>query len=201
MTKGKKIAIISVSALVALVVIAVIILAAVKSSFYTPCVKNAERINIYISGQEIGIGACTNPDMYEMTDDEGQEIFTTVMEKLENSNKESVLTCILAGAYSHNAEKAETKTEISEIKKSEVVVEFTFDSLQTLKLYDEEQKDNDGNVIRYNKIFLALNTPASNDLTETVIYLQNTNSSTSNFTVTYLSKQVELYEYLKGIEA
>lgn len=202
MTKGKKIAIISVGAVVVALVITIIILALVQSTFYSPDVTKADEIRVYIDGNEISIGVCTNPENFTDPDstDPGQEIYTNIMAKLGDNSNESVLTCMLAGAYGvDDYELTKVDTEIATITENDVVVEFSFDTTQTLVVNGEEEQDGDGNTIKYDKIYVVVSD--TTDLTETKAYLYNKNNDQSKFFITYLSKQANLYDYIKSIDA
>ena len=198
MTKNKKIAIIAVGAVVIALVITTIILAVVQSTFYAPDIKNADEVRVLINGSEVGAGVYTNPNTYDTENEDAEEkVFLDIMEKINLSEKESVLTSLFGGAYKYNEALAETDTELSAIKENEVVIEFKFDKEQTLKMNGEVKKDSDGNEIKYNKVYIVVND--TTDLTETTAYLCVANKDKSSFKLTYLSKQAELYSFVKTL--
>ena len=198
MTKGKKIAIIAVGAVVVALVMTIIILAIVQSTFYSPEIKSADELRILIDGEEIGVGVYTNPNKYDVENEDAEEkVFAEIMEKIHLSEKESVLTSLFGGAYKYNEKLSETTTKISDIKSNEVVLEFKFDKEQTLMMHGEEKLDNNDNVIKYNKVYVVVNN--TTDLTETTAYLCVANKDESSFKLTYLAKQAELYNYLQGM--
>ena len=198
MTKGKKIAIISVSAVVALIIITIIVLALVKTTFFNLNGNDAKSMRVYINGEEISVGVCSNPDKHAITDNEGQKIFKNVAEKNEGTSQESVLTCIMSGAFGFKASYEEIETTLATIKSEGVVLEFVFDEEKVLCIDNEEQKDKDNNLIKYSRIYLQVSN--TTDLAATKAYLLVGDDKESNFVVTFLAKQSELYNYIMTLE-
>jgi len=203
MTKGKKIALISVSAVIALVIITIIVLALVKTTFYSINVNNASSLRIFINGEEISIGACTNPEKYPPAANEeetaGQKIYRNIVENSKNNSQESILTCMLSGALSFEPSWELKETTKETIKEAEVVIEYIFDEQQVLKINDEVQKDNENNEIKYTRLMLEVN--MTSDLADTKMYLIEKNTDDkSKVVVNFLSKQVDLYNYIKSLE-
>ena len=200
MSKGKKIAIISVSSVIAALVIAIIILAIVQSTFYSPNVSNADSLIIYVNGSEIEDGICTNPKVYtELANNKGQKIFGDVMDKMETGSNESVLTCIFADTYKFKTEVSEVTTTTSQILENSMVVKFIFETPQTLQIDGEDKLDSNNNKIQYDSIYIVVSN--TNDLTSTTAYLYDNNANKSNFKLTYLARQAQLYNYINELSA
>ncbi len=200
MSKGKKIAIISVSSVIAALVIAIIILAIVQSTFYSPNVSNADSLIIYVNGSETEDGICTNPKVYtELANNKGQKIFGDVMDKMETGSNESVLTCIFADTYKFKTEVSEVTTTTSQILENSMVVKFIFETPQTLQIDGEDKLDSNNNKIQYDSIYIVVSN--TNDLTSTTAYLYDNNANKSNFKLTYLARQAQLYNYINELSA
>ncbi len=201
MTKGKKIAIIAVSAVICAIIIAVVTLSIVQSTFYSPSLCGVNSLNIYIDGRQLSVGECTDANEFPPAEGDeptkGQKIFAGVMEANKTSSNESVLTCIFAGTYSFEAGWKAVDTDLSTIKGTGYVVEYKFKEEQTLVINGEEQKDEDNNLIKYNSMFVQVND--TNDLTETVAYLCKNNNTKSKFKVSFLARQTVLYDYITEI--
>ncbi len=200
MTKGKKIALISVSAVVALIVITIIVLALVKTTFFSLNVSNASSLRVFVNGEEISVGICTNPDKHNLASNEGQKIFNQIEEKSKTNSQESVLTCIVSGAFGFEATWEEQENSKDTIKSSDkIIIEYIFDEQQILYMNGEEQKDSEDNVIKYSRLMLEVNN--TTDLANTKVYLiENSTDDESNFVVTFLAKQADLYEYINTLE-
>ena len=195
MTKGIKIALISVCSVIATLVIAVIILAVVNTTFYKPVITNAQSLKISVDGTYIGVGLYTNPKYFtESSDNEGQKIYKNIEAKYCKTTSESVLACLFGGAYSFDEKVEDKTTTLTNIKSSGIVLEYTFAEEQTIEIDGEVKKDKDGNTIKYNKVFIEVKD--SKDLTETYAYLYNTNNEDSNIRITFLAKQADLYSYI-----
>ena len=69
MTKGKKIAIIVVSAIVCAIIISIVTLAIVQSTFYSPALNNVKSLNIYVDGTPISIGECVNKEYFNLPEE------------------------------------------------------------------------------------------------------------------------------------
>ena len=201
MTKGKKIAIIAVGAIISAIIITILILALVQSTFYSPSLNGVNSLNVYVDGKSIGVGECTDVNEFPPAEGEkptkGQEIFAGIMEANKNSSNESVLTCIFAGTYAFEEGWKAVDVELSTIKETGYVIEYKFKEEQTLIINGEEQRDTDNNLIKYNSILIQIND--TNDLTETSAYLCKTNSSKSKIKINYLSRQANLYDYIAEI--
>ncbi|MBE5735409.1 MAG: hypothetical protein E7361_03080 [Clostridiales bacterium] len=198
MTKAKKIAIITVASVVAAIIIAIITLAIVQSTFYSPTLNGVKSLKVYVEGTELSVGECTNREMFDLgQNNKGQEIFDEIMNANKTSSNESVLTCIFSGAYGYETSVTEKDTEISEIKATGYVIEYKFQTTQTLTINSEEKKDSDGNKIKYDAMYVVVND--TTDLTETTAYLFNNNDKKSKVKVTYLARQAELFDYIAEI--
>lgn len=122
------------------------------------------------------------------------------MELHNNSVKERVLTNLLGGGYGYEATVTETETAISSITKSDaVVIEFVCANYETLMFNGEEYIDTDDDVVKFNKMYLAVYN--TENLSETTLYFVNTDAdkNDSNVQIKFLAKQSELYNYILGL--
>ncbi len=195
MTKGKKIAIIAVSFVILAVIIAVITLAIVQSTFYSPALDNVKSLTIYVDGTALSVGECSNREIFgNIEGNKGQEIFDGVMDANKTSSNESVLTCLFAGTYSFKHKHAMRETELADIKAEGYVIEYKFTETQTLVIDGEEKKDTDGNKIKYDSMYIEVKD--TTDLTETYAYLYNNKDTDSEVRISFLARQHKLYDYI-----
>lgn len=201
MTKGKKIAIGVVTSIIALLVIAVIVLAVIRTSFYNPLQKEASYVAIWTDGELYELNTCYNPttqmhDVDEYT--EGNKIYNKIVELNNKSREEGLLTSLLGNAYGFEATVTEVETTVSTIKNLGTVLQFVYTSVQTFEFDGKVYKDNDGNTVTYNHMYIEVKD--TENLTETTAYLVNNNEDTdSNFKISFLAKQAELFDYLANL--
>ncbi len=195
MSKATKISLIVACSIIAALVITIITLACVQSTYYSPLTVKADYLRLWYSGEEYDrVGICCNPD-FNNSSITGNEIYTKVVELDAISRKESVLTGVMGGANNFEASVSKTETTIGAIKNNDIVVEFSFEESKILIFNGEEYKDSSDATVKYNKIYLVVSN--NTYLTETTAYLVNTNvDSDSQYKVNFLSKQAELYNYL-----
>ncbi|MBQ4558514.1 MAG: hypothetical protein IJA61_04000 [Clostridia bacterium] len=203
MTKGKKIFIWAVAVVLLAVIATAIILSVVSTEFYNPVIKDVRHVIIWSNGEQVGVGTHTNPDYQTGANGEltqGNKIYNKIMELHNNSVKESVLTNLLGGGYGYEATVTETETAISSITKSDaVVIEFVCANYETLMFNGEEYTDTDDDVVKFNKMYLAVYN--TENLSETTLYFVNTDAdkNDSNVQIKFLAKQSELYNYILGL--
>ena len=196
MSKGKKITLISVVAVVLALVVAVIVLASVSSSFNNYVQPGYNCITVYHQGEEKG--SFVNQVVFDGAEKD-YETFKKLSCEVEKASKEKVLTSLFQGVYKFKSElieKSYTSTAINSLvtnsENTFIILHYTTE--QTISFGETE--------VKFYSIIMEVS--ASENLTEATIYFQSENvtsitSMKSSYQTTILAKQADLLELISKI--
>lgn len=205
----KKVLSFSIAGLLVAILVATIVTALVKSSFYYP-INNDEVMIVQVWKN----GALHTE--YKSANEDDAEIIDEILSLNKKGFQETVLASIFLNHYSHKTHVVYNSTSVNNILTSPlnefvIILDFTNyyqENTKTLELFGEVYKDTTkptgDSTVQYKKmIFQVSNTDSLNEIT---IYLENTvnaapNLNNSLYQIKTLAKQDKLYNYLKHITA
>ena len=196
----KKVLSIVILCIIVAITVATVVLAVVPKELYNPVNDGYGAITVYKDKV---------PNTYinvENNSEQDREVISNIEALHEGSVKDNILSTIFQGTGSFEESVVYEKTAtdcMSKVAKvaDKICLIFNYlDEKQTLvidgKEYTHPEATGEGQTIVYNKIFMQVSN--NEDFQPCTIYLADS-SNKSNFKVTFLAHQSELYEYLVGL--
>lgn len=200
---AKKIASISIIAVVVALVITTIVLALVPKTLSNPIMDGYATITLY-QGNKSAQYKYNNTATTE-SQLEHNKIFTTVQELHEKSFEDNLLSAMFQGTNKYEMEvvKASETSVISKVAEKDgtcaIVYTYLGDEKLTLKLNGEVYEDESSTsaVVKFDMIVMQLTN--SDNFEECTIYLADRTTKKSAYQVKFLARQADLYEYVSGL--
>lgn len=205
-----------ITGVLAVILLAVIVLAIVPSSFYNPIEKDdLKRVEVWHNGEALS---------YSMSDDEQKAIIENILEENSKGYKEKILSSVFLGYYGNKptvihktATGSETLENIltSNANNYYLIFDYTFgasnldDAMKTLKVNGSEYKledveDESKATVKYSRMIMEITD--SKDFGEITIYLEETNEPTSNlkklesnYRLSVQGYTIDLYNFLETL--
>lgn len=208
-----------ITGVLAVILIAVIVLAIVPSSFYNPIEKDdLKRVEVWHGGDKVyGL---------DMSDEEQKTIIDNILEKNANGYNEKILSALFLGYYGNEptvTHKSSTGSEtIENILTSNannyyLIFDYTYgaidldEAMKTLKVNGTEYKledveDETKATVKYSRMIMEITD--SKDFGSITIYLEETNESTtltnlknlvSNYRLSVQGYTIDLYNFLETL--
>ena len=206
-----------ITGVLAVILLAVIVLAIVPSSFYNPIEKDdLKKVEVWHNGEKV-LG-------YYMSDDEQKPIIENILEENSKGYKEKILSSVFLGYYGNKptvthktATGSETLENIltSNANNYYLIFDYTFgasnldDAMKTLKVNGSEYKledveDESKATVKYSRMIMEITD--SKDFGEITIYLEETNQPTSNlkklesnYRLSVQGYTIDLYNFLETL--
>jgi len=205
----KKVLSFSIAGLLVAILVATIITALVKSSFYYP-IKNEEVMII-----EVWKNGIIHTE-YKSADENDAKIIEEILNLNKKGYEETVLASVFLNHYSHKTNVVSISTAINNIITSTlneyvIILDFTNhyqENTKTLelfgKVYNDPNKTTGDATVQYKKMIFQVT--KADTLGEITIYLENStngvpNLSSSLYQIKTLAKQDKLYNYLEYLTA
>lgn len=188
----KKILTIIALSLVGIIGAGVITLAFVKTNYGQLSTSNIEEIVVYYGTEN-------------NTFTEEDEIYNTLLEKFDASNKETILSSLFQGAYSKDAKPAVEKLSWTFSTSTDTMyLKFNFnsDNYPMIKVDGENYIDDtlttDDQTVEYKSVYITVeNTSTLTTVTAYFVQAENNDTTTSsNYRITYVAHQEALYDYI-----
>ncbi len=208
-----------ITGVLAVILIAVIVLAIVPSSFYNPIEKDdLKRVEVWHGGDKVyGL---------DMSNEEEKTIIDNILEKNANGYNEKILSALFLGYYGNDpivTHKSSTGSEtIENILTSNannyyLIFDYTYgavdldEAMKTLKVNGTEYKlkdveDETKATVKYSRMIMEITD--SKDFGSITIYLEETNESTtltnlknlvSNYRLSVQGYTIDLYNFLETL--
>ena len=183
----KIIAIIS-GCLVAILLAVTITLACTKFTAQAVVNEGATSIEIFKGSSTSTLEVSSERDEYKK-----------IMELYNKSLKENTLSSLFQGATGFKAEVNDEEVSVSTItgNESTYVLHFIYNEVQTLKINNKDYIDEDSTTketITYTGLYVVVNNSAN--FTEYNVYLVNGSDAKSQYNVSLIAQQADLYEYI-----
>jgi len=201
---AKKIASITIIAVVVALVITTIVLALVPKKMANPIASGYASITVYQNSTAAQYTYTANPT----TDAQRahNEVYREIEKLHEESLKDNLLSAIFQGTGSFEANvKKEYKTNVLSSVAAQtgnaLVYRYLSKDPQVLKVNGEVYKDQStlsASTVTYDMIIMPLQT--GTNFEECTIYLVNTDDNTSSYQLTFLACQAELNDYITNLE-
>ncbi len=208
-----------ITGVLAVILIAVIVLAIVPSSFYNPIEKDdLKRVEVWHGGDKVyGL---------DMSNEEEKTIIDNILEKNANGYNEKILSALFLGYYGNDpivTHKSSTGSEtIENILTSNannyyLIFDYTYgavdldEAMKTLKVNGTEYKlkdveDETKATVKYSRMIMEITD--SKDFGSITIYLEETNEPTtltnlknlvSNYRLSVQGYTIDLYNFLETL--
>ena len=206
-----------ITGVLAVILIAVIVLAIVPSSFYNPIEKDdLKRVEVWHGGDKVyGL---------DMSNEEQKTIIDNILEKNANGYNEKILSALFLGYYGNDptvTHKSSTGSEtIENILTSNannyyLIFDYTYgevdldEAMKTLKVNGTEYKlkdveDETKATVKYSRMIMEITD--SKDFGSITIYLEETNEPTtslkklvSNYRLSVQGYTIDLYNFLETL--
>lgn len=204
-----------ITGVLAVILLAVIVLAIVPSSFYNPIEKDdLKKVEVWHNGEKV-LG-------YYMSDDEQKPIIENILEENSKGYKEKILSSVFLGYYGNKptvthktATGSETLENIltSNANNYYLIFDYTLgalnldDAMKTLKVNGSEYKledveDESKATVKYSKMIMEITD--SKDFGEITIYLEESDKTTpkefvSNYRLSVQGYTIDLYNFLETL--
>lgn len=197
----KKIASISIIAVVLALVVTTIILALVPKSMDNPIMNKANTIVIY----QDDASARYTYDPTAITDEQKEvnNVIDTIMDLHEESLKDNVLSAIFQGTGKFKIHVTDNYVAnvISTVAKKDgnCIVFNYYGDTQVLKFNDEVYiHEDNGQSVTFDMIVMPLG--SSDSFEECTIYLANSETNKSSYQLKFLAHQSELNDYISSLD-
>ena len=199
---AKKIASISIIAVVVALVITTVVLALVPKTMSNPIMDGYATITIYQGNKSAQYKRSSTATTDAQR--EHNEVFEMINELHEKSLEDNLLSSMFQGTkdFKMNVVKASVAnviTSVAETSGNAIVYTYLGDEKLTLKLDGEvyEDESSTGAVVKFDMIVMPLNTGDSFE--ECKIYLADRSTKKSAYQVTFLAHQAELNKYVSEL--